>query len=191
MTAELNRFGKPMGKPGRPKKYTVKSGDVFGHLRVVMKVNSREGNCDNFRVECVCGKRETVRVSALTHKKFPKTHCGCKTYENKNPYPKTKICWQSMHLRCYYAKHVAYKDYGGRGIKICERWHRDNPQGFENFVQDVGPRPKDSDGKWMSIDRINPNGNYELHGPDGKLQVRWATAKMQRGNQRHNQPEVK
>jgi len=86
-----------------------------------------------------------------------------------------------MKQRCYFPHHIAYKNYGGRGIKMCDRWLHGDPvtgkDGFECFFEDVGPRPKPHH-KW-SIDRINPDGNYELYGPDGKLQVRWATAKEQ------------
>jgi hypothetical protein len=62
------------------------------------------------------------------------------------------IAWQGMKQRCYYEKHNSYKDYGGRGIAVCERWHV-----FENFYEDMGERPSPD----HSIERIDVNGNYE------------------------------
>ena len=86
--------------------------------------------------------------------------------------------WLLMHHRCYNPRHDAYHYYGGRGIHICDRWNRDvsGDQGFENFLSDMGPRPKPHR-RW-SIDRINNNGIYE------PSNCRWATHKQQRANQR-------
>ena len=61
------------------------------------------------------------------------------------------VSWSSMKTRCTNPNRRSYKWYGGRVIKVCERW-----QSFSNFLADMGPRP---DGH--SLDRINPNGNYE------------------------------
>ena len=76
-----------------------------------------------------------------------------------------------MRLRCFKPKTTCYKDYGGRGITICDRWL--GPNGFVNFLADMGRRPKG-----MSIDRINVDGNYE---PGN---CRWATAQVQADNRR-------
>lgn len=59
--------------------------------------------------------------------------------------------WRDMIQRCENSKHLAYKYYGGRGIKVCERWHS-----FENFYADMGEKPDD-----LTIERIDNNGNYE------------------------------
>src|ERR1700745_3506327 len=127
------------GKPGRPT-LDILPGTRFGDLTVIQKVrtppNSPGGQ--RYRIQCVCGNRETVPRFYLFRKKG-KTHCGCKAPKADEPY--TKRSWYAMHLRCYYKKHVAYKDYGGRGIQVEWPWHRDNPEGWENFKRDMGRRP--------------------------------------------------
>lgn len=73
--------------------------------------------------------------------------------------------WRAMKERCTNTRHPSYKRYGGRGIKICSEWTRS----FQRFYDDLGPRPGES----YSLDRIDPNGNYE---PDN---CRWATSSQQ------------
>lgn len=80
----------------------------------------------------------------------------------------TYYSWSKMKERCLNPNHEKYSNYGGRGIKVCERW-----MSFENFLADMGERPY---GK--TLDRKEVNGNYE---PEN---CRWATAKQQRRNQR-------
>lgn len=151
-------------------------GTMFGDLKVIQKVRTapNQAGGQRYRLECVCRTRITVPRFYLMRKQNPKRHCGCKTIPADSPY--TKRSWYAMHSRCYYKKHVSYAQYGGRGISVCWRWHKDNPEGWENFKADMGERPKN-----LSLDRIDSNGNYE---PDN---CKWSTAQEQTLNQRCRQ----
>lgn len=96
---------------------------------------------------------------------------GLKTGNKISP---TYRVWLKMRERCISPNAVGYKDYGGRGIKICERWL--GKDGFSSFLLDMGERPSHK----HSLDRINNEGNYEANN------CRWATRTEQNRNSRNN-----
>lgn len=83
--------------------------------------------------------------------------------------------WEAMKQRCYDKKAKNYHLYGGRGIRVCDRW-LDKYKGFKNFIEDIGDKPEPYNK--YSLDRKDVNGNYE------KNNCRWATWSEQQTNKR-------
>lgn len=82
------------------------------------------------------------------------------------------VCWHGIRSRCHNPNNKDYALYGARGISVCPRWRNS----YTAFLSDVGLKPTPS----HSLDRINPNGNYE------PSNVRWATPSQQANNTRTN-----
>lgn len=78
--------------------------------------------------------------------------------ENHQDYIKEYRIWNTMKRRCRKPGCDMYPNYGGRGIKVCDRWLGDD--GFINFYRDMGKRPIGKDGRAYQIDRIDNNGDY-------------------------------
>lgn len=167
-------------------------GQSFGRLTVQRYMGIGKHNQAMWECLCSCGK---VIVTAGVYLRYKETKsCGCHKRElwlasprgrthghcpskNGKPSP-TYSSWKSMNDRCYQKHTASYPNYGGKGITVCDRWrYRD---GFINFLADVGERPDRS----YSLDRIDPNANYE---PGN---VRWATKMEQAANKRLGRPRV-
>jgi hypothetical protein len=166
---------------GNSMKSTIRMGQRFTRLVVLKYLYSSPTN-RYFLCRCDCGTVKKFRVANM--RSGATKSCGCWNRETlstrgilhgrANTGDKTYQAWVACKKRCFYKKKKKgkdYKDYGARGITVCERWQGKN--GFKNFLSDMGEAPKD-----RSLDRKNVNGHYE---PGN---CRWATPKEQANNKR-------
>ena len=135
------------------------TGQIFGKLTVV----ERGPNAERFPqpprwyCRCSCGNPSLVLVEGADLRRCKTGNrtcegtrtCGCggegiAGRKNRTHGASKTGAYRSyidMHSRCYLEKNKEYGNYGGRGILVCARWHRDNPQGLTNFLADMGERP--------------------------------------------------
>jgi len=160
------------------------TGQRFGRLIAIEATRKRKRRNIIWKCECDCGN--IVEVMARNLKAGLSRSCGClqkeivgklnRTHGHSTKITKTYRTWKNMLQRCGNPKNKSYNNYGGRGIKVCDRWLHS----FENFLDDMGEAPER-----LTIERENNNGNYE---PGNCV---WTTRKEQNYNTRRNLTQLK
>jgi hypothetical protein len=152
------------------------TGQQFGRWRVGYFAARDARGAIHWQCRCACGK--TALVTSGNLRRGTSLSCGCLQQELARTRHTTHgeaqktpeyIAWDNMKARCSNPKHKRFKDWGGRGIKVCERWLV-----YANFLADMGRKPDPS----LSIERSDNDGDYEPNN------CYWATTTEQSRNRR-------
>lgn len=151
-------------------------GKVFGKITVVSFAGKGPHGNTLVQYKCECGTEKVVQANWIRTGRIKS--CGCvradkflkqiTKHGQTRRYAKEYRAWVAMRARCRNPNLPNYKDYGGRGINVCERWEL-----FENFLSDMGASPEGT-----SIERVDNNKGYS------KDNCKWATAGEQNANKR-------
>lgn len=153
-------------------------GKRFGRLVAIERVQN-VGKKVSWRCLCDCGKETNVLTTNLTTNRIKS--CGClkdqklieRSTKHNQRHTKLYEVWKTMKQRCFNPNNKGYKNWGGRGIVVCNEW-KDNYQAFYEWSMNNGYK------EGLSIDRINNDGNYE------PSNCRWADKITQCNNTRQN-----
>ena len=143
-------------------------GKKFNQLTVLEEIGKDKQGI-KWLCQCECGNTTVVHTKHLKSGNIKS--CGCLSYKHHQYGTRLYQTWTDMKRRCYIPSNKSYKYYGKLGVTVCPEWKED----FESFYKwAIENGYKD----YLTIDRINPYGNYE------PSNCRWATMKEQSTNKR-------
>lgn len=155
-------------------------GQHFNRLTIIDYAGRNNKNCCVWLCLCDCGNRK--KVVGYDLRRGHTKSCGCLNKERvkkaatshgataDNRRDPEYAVWNNMIQRCENPKNNQYKNYGARGIKVCDQWRND----YSAFIKDIGKRPSNN----HSIERIDVDGDYE------PSNCKWVTPKEQARNRR-------
>lgn len=161
------------------------TGQTRGRWLVLQNLGVRTRSSGRmYLCRCRCGTEKEVRASYLLDGRSKS--CGCYSADLTSTHGATRggkqtpefQSWATMTRRCYTRSSANFSYYGGRGIRVCERWR--GKTGFASFLSDMGQRPAGA-----SLDRIDPNADYS------PSNCRWASAKEQSRTRRNSRERVR
>lgn len=164
------------------------TGRTFGRLKVIRFDHKNPRYQSYWLCQCSCGNRKTIRIDALVEGRT--TSCGCFNREVAAKRGKKSLYkhggygtslykrWIGMRNRCNDPNAAAWRLYGGRGIRVCDEWN-ESFESFREWAIANGYREDAKKGE-CTIDRIDPNGNYE------PSNCRWISIFEQQSNKRNN-----
>lgn len=140
------------------------AGDKFGYLTILQDGGRLIGHQRSVICLCDCGITKTIRLNHILDNKIKS--CGCLVKKTNTThgyyYHSSYRTWVNMVDRCTNAASKKYKDYGGRGIKVCNEWLN-----IENFIRDMGIRPSSK----HTIERKNNNDGYNKENCSWELMI--------------------
>ncbi len=166
------------------------AGQKFGRLTAIKYTHSNNDHKSCWDCICECGA--FVNVTGKSLRSGGTKSCGCLKKESgtsnrlKHGFKRRAYIhplyytWQAMIDRCHRPNNKKYHCYGGRGIKVCDKWRHD----FTSFLNDMGEKTSPK----LTLERINNEGNYE---PGNCKWATWAEQSMnKRTNLKNNNPRL-